>query len=78
MRGASKQEPVNQISELRLEHMAKFLRIPATQFKREVDAGEWNGTFKYRGNIKWFVVHLVMEKQKEQAMKPLTIRRIAA
>lgn len=77
-RGPEIKEPVNMISELPAEDMAKFLSIKIAQFKREIDAGVWDGTYKYRGGEKYFVVHLVMEKQREQATTPLTLRRIAA
>lgn len=66
------------ISELREEEMAKFIRIPAAQFKREVQSGEWNGTFKKRMGIKFFVIHLVMERQRKQALESITIRKVAA
>jgi hypothetical protein len=77
-RGPAKKEPINQISELREEEMARYLGIPTAQFKREIEAGEWKGTYKLRNGTKFFIVHLVMDKQRKQALEAITIRSIAA
>lgn len=77
-RGPNKKVEVTFIAELGLEPMARHLQIPISQLEREYEAGEWNGAFKLRGEAPFFIVHLVMEKQKEQALKSMTIRKKAA
>lgn len=74
MRGKEKRIPVNDLSELPLKPMAKQMTIPISQFEREYESGIWNGAFKFRNGKPFFIVHLVKEVQREQALQSVRMK----
>ena len=80
-RGPAKPKEPTIISELSDDQAADLITMPRAQFKREVKAGEWDGTFRVKGGVKKFFVHLIMDRQRQMALDAIAVkpvRRIAA